>query len=148
MANETNYAKSGTQPTGCPSWDNMGNSGDLPPFFRPTEEMKRTGFEVTFLVDGPRKETENNFDSNARDLWFDISYQGKEMTWTICQISLLSELKKHSPLKDKTLVICLVPVTEEFRRKRPKYKGSERYQVAETEFNSLIEEQVVEDLSV
>ena len=86
---------------------------------------------MTFLIDGPRKETENNFDSSARDLWFDVAYQGKEMTWTISQISLLSELKKHSPLKDKSLIIRLVPVTEEFRRKRPKYKGSERYEVSE-----------------
>ena len=78
MANETNIAQSGTQPTGCPSWDNMGNRGDLPPFFRPTEEMKRGGFEVTFLTDGPRKETKNNFDSSARDLWFDILYDRKE----------------------------------------------------------------------
>ena len=147
MANETNYAKAGTQPTGCPSWDNMGNSGDLPPFFRPTEEMKRTGFEVTFLVDGPRKETENNFDSNARDLWFDISYQGKEMTWTISQISLLSELKKYSPLKDKTVFVRLVPVTEEFRRKRPKYKGSERYEVSESSQGSYNNDRI-EELTV
>ncbi len=131
MANGQKYATSGTHHTGCPSWDNMGNSGDLPPFFKPTEQMKREGFEVTFLSDGPRKETENNFDSNAHDLWFDVSYEGKEMTWTISQVSLLSELKKHSPLKNKTVLIRLVPVTAEFRRMRPKYKGSERYEVSE-----------------
>ena len=126
MANGSNYATSGTNPTGCPSWDNMGNSGDLPPFFKPTEQMKREGFEVTFLTDGPRKETENNFDSNARDLWFDVSYEGKEMTWTISQISLLSELKKYSPLKDKTLLIRLVPVTEEFQAQTSKVQGNRK----------------------
>ncbi len=147
MAMETNSATSGTPSSGCPTWDGMGISGDLPPFFKPTEDMKRNGFEVIFLSDGPRRETENNFDKNSKDLWFDISYQDKEMTWTISQISLLSELKKHSPLKEKILRIRLVPVTEEFRKKRPKYRGSERYQVEEIRENRF-DKIDVEELTV
>lgn len=115
--------------SGCPTWDNLGGGTELPPFFSPREELKRQGFTVKFLTDKPRKETPSVFDSRSMELWFDIEYQGRLMTWTISQISLLLELKKHAPLKGKEFFIQLVPVDEEFKKARPQYKGKDRYRV-------------------
>lgn len=137
--NQNMAAREGTgssNPTGdsiseCPTWDNLGGGTELPPFFSPREELKRQGFTVRFLTDRPRKETPSAFDSRSMELWFDIEYQGRLMTWTISQISLLLELKKHAPLKGKGFFIQLVPVDEEFRRVRPQYKGKDRYLVQE-----------------
>jgi len=115
--------------SGCPTWHNLGGGAELPPFFSPREEMKRQGFTVRFLTDNPRRETPSAFDSRSMEFWFDIQYQGRTMTWTISQISLLLELKKHPPLKGKTFFIQLVPVDDEFKRMRPQYKGKDRYLV-------------------
>ncbi len=101
----------------------------MPPFFSPGEELKRKGFQVRFLSDYPRKETPSAFNQNARELWFDIDFEGQVMTWTISQISLLVELKRHAPLGNKFFSIKLVPVDEEFKQRRPKYRGKERYEV-------------------
>lgn len=121
----------GDSNSGCPTWDNLGGGTELPPFFSPREELKRQGFTVKFLTDKPRKETPSAFDSRSMELWFDIEYQGRLMTWTISQISLLLELKKQAPLEGKEFFIQLVPVDEEFRRARPQYKGKDRYLVQE-----------------
>ena len=55
------------------------------------------------------------------------------MTWTISQISLLLELKKHAPLGGKRFSIQLVRVDEDFQRRRPHYKGKDRYIVSPLE---------------
>ena len=113
----------------CPTWDKLGVGADLPPFFCPSEGLKREGFNVTFLTDQPRRETPCAFDSRNQELWFDIKYQGQVLTWTISQISLLLELRKHAPLGGKSFLIKLVPVDEEFKKKLPNYKGKDRYMV-------------------
>ena len=117
--------------SGCPTWDSLGGNGggDMLPFFSPREELKREGFKVRFLSNGPRRETQNRFKEDARDLWFDIEHLGETYTWTISQISLLVELKRHEPLAGKEFEITLVPVDEEFKKDRPNYKGKDRYQV-------------------
>jgi len=142
-------ANSGTEQTkasetGCPSWDNWGADGNLlPPFFSPKEELKRQGFLVHFLHEGPRKETQNTFNPETNDLWFDIIHYRKAkdekvdgaevepvlMTWTINQISLLTELRKYAPLRNKVFRVKLVPVDDEFKENHPKYKGKDRYDV-------------------
>jgi len=124
--------------SGCPTWDNLGGGTELPPFFSPREELKRQGFTVKFLTDKPRKETPSAFDSRSMELWFDIQYQGRLMTWTISQISLLLELKKLAPLKGKEFFIQLVPVDEEFKRARPQFRGKDRYLVKSAGFNDLV----------
>jgi len=83
-----------------PKWDEY--SREMYPFLSIREEQKRAGFRVTFLSDKPRKETQNNFDHTATDFWFDIIYNGKKYTWTISQKSIVMELQKHKPLKNKT----------------------------------------------
>ena len=45
-------------------------------------------------------------------------------------MSLLFELKKHAPLSGKCFSIKLVPVDAAFRKKRPTYKGKDRYEVS------------------
>jgi hypothetical protein len=115
----------------CPAWDNIGVGGEMLPFFSPKEELKKSGFEVRFLSDRPRKETDNRFDEGAKDFWFDVEYQGEKLTWTISQISLLIELKRNAPLEGKSFEIKLIPVDNDFRKQRPKYKGKERYEVTE-----------------
>ena len=132
--NETSQAGSGTDKnqktiTGCPAWENAGQ--EQLPFFNPTEEMKREGLRVKFITDGPRKETINTYDRNhpKPELWFDVEINGMQMTWTISQVTLISELKKNAPLKGKTFEIKLVPVTEDFRKDNPKYKGKDIYEV-------------------
>ena len=115
----------------CPSWDNIGK--EQLPFFNPTEMQKRAGFRVKFIIDGPRKETVNSYDPHnpKPELWFDVEIKGIAQTWTICQVSLLPELKKHEPLKNKVFDIKLMAVTEEFCRDNPKYRGKDRYDVKE-----------------
>ena len=113
----------------CPTWEALGGGLEMPPFFSPGEEMKHRGFQVKFLTDGPRKESPNPWDETGRELWFDIEHQGKKMTWTISQISLLVELKRLAPLAGKTLSIELVPVDDKFRQKWPRFRGKERYEV-------------------
>ena len=115
--------------SGCPTWDNLGATRELPPFFSPREDLRRQGFTVKFLTDKPRKETPSAFDNRSMELWFDIEYQGKTMTWTISQISLLLELKKNAPLKGKEFFIQLVPVDAEFKKARPQFRGKDRYLV-------------------
>ena len=119
--------------SGCPSWDNMGKEQVQLPFFNLNEDEKRKGFRVKFLTDEPRKETTNNYNPNipVPELWFDVETEGETKTWTISQITLLSELKKQASLKDKTFDIKLEPITEEFKKKNPKYKGKDRYMVIE-----------------
>ncbi len=114
---------------GTPYWDSLGEK--QLPFFNPTEVKKKEGLRVKFLSDGPRKQTVNRFDPKnpKAELWFDIEVMGNQMTWTISQVSLLVELKNHSPLKDNTFDIKLVPVDENFKKQNPKYKGSTRYKV-------------------
>lgn len=132
--NETRRAGSGTDKnqqtiTECPAWEHAGQTQLS--FFNPTEEMKREGLSVTFIADGPRKETINTYDRNypKPELWFDVEINGMHMTWTISQVTLISELKKNAPLKGKTFAIRLVPVTEQFRKENPKYKGKDIYEV-------------------
>jgi hypothetical protein len=124
-------------------WDTIGTQNGMLPFFQPTVDMKRKGFRVQFISPTPRKETPNQFDKSATDCWFDIISLGKKgdlknsdmpvipekMTWTICQISLLTELKKHSPLTNKIFEVKLVKVEDEWKQKHPNYKGKERYEV-------------------
>jgi hypothetical protein len=124
----TGDKKEARNESGCPTWDTLGAGMNLPPFFRPNEDMKREGFQVTFLSDDPRKETESSF-TDAKELWFDVDHQGTVQTWTISQMSLLLELKKNAPLSGKCFVIKLVPVDADFKKKRPTYKGKDRYEV-------------------
>ena len=138
--NETNAAETGTNSTAniavenelsntCPNWDKLGSREDMPEFFNPGEELKRAGFKVMFLRNGPRKESLNRFKEGAIDYWFDVMHAGKAYTWTISQISLLIALKSYGPLAGQEFLIRLVPVDEAFLRERPKYKGKDRYQV-------------------
>jgi len=131
---------------GTPYWDNIGEN--QLPFFNPTEEKKKEGLRVKFLIDKPRKQTTDRYDPDKPRpaLWFDIDVKGNQMTWTISQVSLLVALKEHQPLKDKTFDIKLVPVDKEFKDKNPKYKGKERYivtEVTETKPEEPAEELVV-----
>jgi hypothetical protein len=112
-----------------PTWDRLGNNGDLPPFFNPGEEAKRKGFVAVFLCNSPRKETPSKYKPGMNQLWFDIQSDQQTYTWTIDQISLLIELKKHQPLVGKALRVQLVPVDEAFRQRMPRYRGKERYLV-------------------
>lgn len=123
----------------CPTWEALGPDSNMPPFFSPNEELKRNGFKVKFLADGPRRETDSPFSDN-KELWFDIEYQGQKMTWTISQVSLLAELKRQVPLAGKNLHIKLVPVDEEFKKRWPKFRGRDRYQV-----KPVLDEEIVED---
>ena len=122
---ETNPANAGTGHSYTPVWDGYG--GEMYPFLNIKEEQKRKGFKVQFLMDKPRKETPNNFDQSATDFWFDVVYEGDLYTWTVSQISLIMELQKYKPLKNKIFKIQLVPVDEEFKKQYPKYKGKDRY---------------------
>jgi len=142
---ETMQAEDGTTDTpeaqsrsGTPYWDGMGD-GEVLPFFGPGEALKRKGLVVQFLTDKPRRETVNTFDETKTDCWFDIIYfrssdggkspQPVKMTWTISQISLLTELKNHAPLKNKIFQIQLLKVDDAWRKAHTKYKGKERYSV-------------------
>ena len=116
-------------PSGCPTWDSMSNEADFPPFFSPKEDIKRDGFTVTFLRSDPRRETPNRFQEGSTDLWFDIQHDNKAYTWTINQVTLLMELKKHAPLAGKTLLIKLIPVDDSFLKRLPRYRGKDRYMV-------------------
>ena len=150
--NETNQAEAGTnQPTpnrNTGFWDSIGTQDIMLPFFGPGEDLKRQGFRVRFLTAGPRKETPSRFNEDTTECWFDIVHyprpdkeedqsleaaEPKKMTWTISQISLLSELKKHAPLTDKTFDIRLVKVEDDWRRDHPKFKGNSRYEVTYVE---------------
>ena len=130
--------------TDCPTWDALGPDNEMPPFFSPNEELKRNGFTVKFLTDSPRKETDSPFSDN-KELWFDVKYQSQKMTWTISQISLLAELKRQAPLAGKSLRIRLIPVDEEFKKRWPKFRGRDRYQVMPVLDEEIVEEEIVED---
>ncbi len=134
------------QPNGnlCPTWEALGSDSEMPPFFSPNEELKRNGFTVRFMTDGPRKETDSPFSDN-KELWFDIIYRDRTMTWTVSQISLLAELKRQAPLAGKALHIRLIPVDEEFKKRWPKFRGRDRYQVQPALESPEIEEEAVED---
>jgi len=121
---ETNQAETGTQNT-TPKWDSYG--GDMYPFLSLNEEQKREGFRVHFLLDKPRKETPNKFHPTETDFWFDVVYDKDLYTWTISQKSIVMELQKHKPLKNKIFDVKLVEVDEEFKKQFPKYKGKDRY---------------------
>jgi hypothetical protein len=129
--------------TNCPTWDAFGQDSDMPPFFSPNEDLKRKGFTVRFLADGPRKETDSPFSDN-KELWFDIEYQSRKMTWTISQISLLAELKRQSPLAGNTLHVRLIPVDEEFKKRWPRFRGRDRYQVKPVQDVAVEEEEIVQ----
>ena len=121
-------AKTGTeQASATPVWDSY--QGEMYPFLSLNEEQKRAGFRVAFLADKPRRETVNKFNQQLTDFWFDVIYDGDLYTWTLSQVSLVLELKKHKPLKNKVFNIRLVPVDEEFKKQFPKYKGKDRYEV-------------------
>lgn len=130
---------------GCPTWESMGPGGDLPPFFSPDEDLKRKGFLVKFQDDGPRKETENPF-SGKQELWFDVEHEAQVLTWTVSQVSLLMELKRHSPLTGKMFHIQLVPVDEEFKKQRPNYKGRDRYEAKLVSSGPAVEPAVIEEV--
>ena len=115
-----------TQST-TPKWDSYG--GEMYPFLSIKEEQKREGFQAHFLLNKPRKETPNKFHPTETDFWFDVVYDGDLYTWTISQKSLVMELKKHKPLKNKVFDVKLVPVNEEFKKQFPKYKGKDRYEL-------------------
>ena len=127
--NEEKQAESGTEGavSATPTWDSF--NGEMYPFLSLNEEQKRAGFRVTFLADKPRKETVNKFNAQNTDFWFDVSYKGEQYTWTVSQISLVLELQKYKPLKDKSFDIKLVEINEEFKKQFPKYKGKDRYAV-------------------
>ena len=119
-------AESGTEEqSSTPKWDSF--DGEMYPFLSVKEEQKREGFRVQFLLDKPRKETPNNFDAKETDFWFDVVYDGDLYTWTISQKSLVMELQKHKPLKNKVFDVRLIPVDAEFKKQFPKYKGKDRY---------------------
>jgi len=124
---EKSPAGTGTQQSNTPVWD--GYSGEMLPFLNLKEEQKRAGFRIQFLSDKPRKETPNNFDPKETDFWFDVVYEGGLHTWTISQKSLVMELRKYKPLKNKVFDIKLGPVDEEFKEQFPRYKGKDRYEV-------------------
>lgn len=129
---EKSQAETGTQTTSAtPKWDRF--DGEMYPFLNLNEEQKRAGFRVTFLVDKPRKETPNRLTPQNTDFWFDVAYDGEPHTWTISQVSLVLELQKHKPLKDKSFDIKLVPVDDDFKKQFPKYKGQDRYEVTPVE---------------
>jgi len=127
--NEENQAEIGTQSaaSATPVWD--GYNGEMYPFLNIKEKRKREGFRIHFLIDKPRKETPNNFDPKDTDFWFDVVYDNQKRTWTIGQKSLVMELQKYKPLKNKIFDVKLVPVDEEFKKQFPKYKGKDRYEL-------------------
>lgn len=130
MAQENQQtANAGTEqtPTVSPIWDSF--DGEMYPFLNLNEDIKRAGFKVKFMADKPRKETVNKFNAQNTDFWFDVEYDRETYTWTVSQISLILELQKHKPLKEKTFHIKLVPVDDEFKKQFPKYKGKDRYEV-------------------
>ena len=127
----------------CPTWEALGPDSEMPPFFSPNEELKRKGFVVRFMADGPRKETDSPFNDN-KELWFDVVYQDQPMTWTISQVSLLAELKRQTPLAGKILHVRLIPVDDEFKQRWPKFRGRDRYQVKPVPGDSLVEEEIVQ----
>lgn len=137
-------AESGTQgaSSATPTWDSY--DGEMFPFLSVKEDEKRAGFRVTFLAEKPRRETVNKFNAQNTDFWFDVSYEGEQYTWTISQISLVLELQKHKPLKDKSFDIKLVPVDDDFKKQFPKYKGNDRYEVTPVEAG---EKQTIETAS-
>jgi len=114
-----------------PKWDSF--DGESYPFLSVKEEEKRAGFRITFLTDKPRRETQNNFNDSLTDFWFDVVYDGVKYTWTVSQVSLIMELRKHKSLKDKTFNVKLVPVDAEFKKQYPKFKGTDRYEVTVVE---------------
>ena len=123
-----------------PRWDEY--SREMYPFLNIKEEQKRAGFRVKFLSDKPRKETQNNFDHTATDFWFDVIYNGKKYTWTISQKSIVMELQKQKPIKDKIFDIKLVPVDEEFKKQFPKYKGNDRYDLKQIEESAAVKPEI------
>ncbi len=123
-------------------WDRLGGSGEALPFFTPNMDMKSRGFVVQFLSPVPRRESQNRFNLQAIDCWFDIhyvkevvepsgfkSFKAEKRTWTISQISLLSELKKYAPLNNKIFQIRLVRVDAEWKKRFPNFRGMFRYDV-------------------
>jgi len=122
-------AEAGTQgaTSVTPKWDSYG--GEMYPFLSLNEEQKREGFRVQFLIDKPRRETPNKFHPTETDFWFDVVYDKDLYTWTISQKSIVMELQKHKPLKNKIFDVKLVPVDEEFKKLFPKYKGNDRYEL-------------------
>ena len=117
-------AETGTD-TNTPKWDSYG--AERYPFLNMNEEQKRAGFRVQFLIDKPRKETPSNLDEKDTDFWFDVIHDGQKYTWTISQKSLVMELQKHKPFKNKVFDVQLVPIDDEFKKQFPKYKGKDRY---------------------
>ena len=126
---ETKPADTGTSgaTSATPVWDSF--NGEMYPFLSLNEEKKRAGFRVQFLTNKPRKETVNKFNEQETDFWFDVIHDGVCCTWTFGQKSLLMELQKHKPLKNKVFDIKLAPVDENFMKQFPKYKGKDRYEV-------------------
>ena len=123
-------------------WDRLGRSDEALPFFSPNMDMKARGFVVQFLSPVPRRESQNRFNLQAIDCWFDIHYvheavgqngakiyKAEKKTWTISQISLLAELKKYAPLNNKIFQIRLVRVDAEWKKKFPNFRGVFRYEV-------------------
>lgn len=119
-----------------PKWDSF--DGETYPFLNLNEEQKRAGYRVTFLADKPRRETKNNFNDAMTDFWFDVVYEGDVYTWTISQVSLIMELRKHKSLKNKVFDVKLVPVDSEFKKQYPKFKGTDRYQVTYVETKEAV----------
>ena len=123
---EKNIGKSGDE---CPTWNELGDrASQMPPFFTPSEEIKRNGFKIKFLAEGPRKETLSPF-NGKQELWFDVEYEGRLMTWTISQISLLLELKKHAPLQGRSFRIRLVQKNGTLDPTRNRFRSRYRYEV-------------------
>jgi len=130
LKEEVKQAETGTEQQAqstTPKWDSYG--GEMYPFLSLNEEQKREGFRVHFLTDKPRRETPNKFHPTETDFWFDVVYGGDLYTWTISQKSIVMELQKHKPFKNKVFDIKLIPVDEEFKKQFPKYKGNDRYEL-------------------
>jgi len=89
-------------------WDRFKEKGDENlPFLKLSAEEKKDGFEVQFLTNEPRKETENNYKPDLMDFWFDVIYKGEKKTWTLSAETLLAQLKEHLPLVGKIFQIKL-----------------------------------------
>jgi len=88
-------------------WDDL-NEGL--PFFNLSVEEKMIGFQVQFCSNVPFKQSKNPYYPDSHCYWFKVMYQEREMIWMISAITLLRELKKHRPLKDKILNIKLVEI--------------------------------------
>ena len=139
---EENIDKSGDE---CPTWNELGQSNQMPPFFTPSEEIKRNGFKIKFLAEGPRKETLSPF-NGKQELWFDVEYEGRLMTWTISQISLLLELKKHAPLQGRSFRIRLVQKNGTLDPTRNRFRSRYRYEVIPLDPEDGVREEHVIDL--